>query len=423
MSQTRAARAAMRRRGGVYFAVLGASMLMGLIGVGVVAEMRAQRQATIAAMDGIEARFLADSAVQAAVVELSKDPNWRSRPAASWASPRALGRGTVSLRITGTSGTTVSGNEYEPVLLTGVGVKGSARQMTQVRLGATGVPLDSLSLAMHADGEIEVLSGAWLTVTGAPIATHSTLLNDGTFVGTARAKARAGGGLLVGTVAITSQQLTVARASAISFYADVGTAIAPANGVMENLVLSAGVNPMGGGVNADGVYVVRTSKDLTIRNCRIKGTLVVICSDGAAVHLADRVFIHPHRADYPALLVAGDLFIEIESAAATLQESTVGVNFNPAGAPYQGVSDSDTTDSYPSEVRGLVHATGLVTLSNTATVRGVILSSLTGSTAVSVEGNNQLIWDSTIAANPPMGYTESVRLSVQPGTWARVVDP
>lgn len=423
MNQLRPTWTSGERRGGVYFAVLGASMLVALVGVGAVAEMRAQRQATIAAIDEIEARHLADSAVQAAIVELSKDPNWRTRPAASWSTPRALGRGAVSLRVTDPAGSAVGTNEYQPVLLTGVGTKGSARQMTQVRLNATGVALDSLSLAMHADGQIDILPGAWLTVTGAPIATHSTLKNDGTFAGVARAKAKAGTGAVVGSVTITSQQLTVARPSTIALYAGMGTAIAPVNDRIENMVLSAGVNPLGGGISADGLYVVRTNRDLTIRNCRINGTLVVVCSGGAAVHLADCVFMHPARADYPVLLVAGDLFVEIESAATTLQEASVGVNFNPAGAPYLGATDTDTTDSYPSEVRGLIHATGLVTLSNTATVRGVVLSSRTGETAVSVDGNVQLIWDSTIASNPPMGYTEKVTLGVQQGTWARVVDP
>ena len=43
---------------------------------------------------------------------------------------------------------------------------------------------------------------------------------------------------------------------------------------------------------------------------------------------------------------------------------TTGLNFNPSGAtstPYpwpSGVTDTDTTDSYPNQVRGLIYCTG-----------------------------------------------------------------
>ncbi|MFN0132188.1 MAG: hypothetical protein ACKVW3_06610 [Phycisphaerales bacterium] len=415
-------RALATRRGGVYFAVLGASMLVGLIGITVVAEMRSQRQGVVAAIDGVEARQLADSAIEAAVADMKADQTWRSRTAGDWARERPLGRGAIAMRVVDPVDGDVGNRPNDPVLLTGIGIKGNARQMTQVRLTASGSPLDSLSLAMHADGGFEIAQGAWLTAYWALIATHGNIQIDGTFAGIGRAKTRTGPGLVVGMVTLSSQTLTVASVNSPGIYEGLGTVISPPSNRIENVVLGPGVNPYGA-ANADGLYVVRTNSDLTVRNCRIYGTLVVICGGGAVVHVADRVFMHPARADYPGLLVEGDLVLEYESAATNLSEATVGVNFNPAGAPYQGVSDADLTDTYPSEVRGLIHATGAIELTATATIRGVILSSLTGGTAVTVNGNCQLFHDATIAQNPPMGYTESVTMSVQGGTWARVVDP
>jgi hypothetical protein len=181
------------------------------------------------------------------------------------------------------------------------------------------------------------------------------------------------------------------------------------------------VNPWGS-PNADGVYVINLTSDLTIRRCRINGTLVINGS-GRLVTIRDNVFIHPSRADYPTIITDADLLLDFVGTG-NLSESTESTNFNPAGAPYQGVTDSDTSDVYPSEIQGLVHTRGRLTFQSTSLVRGVIIAESAAATdAVLVNGTPQVIYTPSLLSSPPMGYTRNIAMTPVAGTWTQVVNP
>ena len=102
----------------------------------------------------------------------------------------------------------------------------------------------------------------------------------------------------------------------------------------------------------------------------------------------------------------------------TVTESAWGTNFNPAGAPYGGGTDEDQTDVYPNEVRGLVHVTGTLTLSETARIQGAIIAE----SAVTCGGAGEIVHNADLYQNPPLGYLEPVVMRISPGTWCQVVD-
>src|SRR6266536_158156 len=124
-----------------------------------------------------------------------------------------------------------------------------------------------------------------------------------------------------------------------------------------------------GAANPDGLYVINTSSDILIRNIRLNGTLVVN-APGRKVTIDQAVLMQPARADYPVLIINGNAVFQFNSAGSPLSESQLGVNFNPPAVPYNGSSNTTTTDLFPSEIQGLVHLIGTVTLTNPATIRG-----------------------------------------------------
>jgi hypothetical protein len=191
----------------------------------------------------------------------------------------------------------------------------------------------------------------------------------------------------------------------------------PYSGSFDKDVLTPLCNTYGGGTAPDGLYYIDTlGNDLTIKGTRIHGTLVVDAV-GKRVILDDAVFLRNYQADYPVLIVNGDLEVKHKSASKPLSESAWGTNFNPPGAPYQGGTDADQLDTYPNEVRGLVHATGNLKMDQTACVRGVVLCG----GGVVCKNDHELVHDPSIAANPPDGYGTEGTMEVDPTSCRREV--
>src|SRR5205085_1993061 len=70
----------------------------------------------------------------------------------------------------------------------------------------------------------------------------------------------------------------------------------------------------------------------------------------------NEVLMEPAVANYPVLLVKGSIIFQYDTTL--LRENAYGGNFNPPGTPYNGVSNNNQTDTYPSILNGLVYVSG-----------------------------------------------------------------
>jgi hypothetical protein len=137
--------------------------------------------------------------------------------------------------------------------------------------------------------------------------------------------------------------------------------------------------------------------------------------------IENEVFLHPFRPDFPTLIVDGRLELHYESGSKTLSESSIGKNLNPAGAPYNGLTDSSNDDSYPSEIQGLVHVTGDLDWHKDARVRGLVLcESTAGSNAADLHNKGEVIYTPSLFTNPPQWYTTDVKLLPVQGSWMQL---
>jgi hypothetical protein len=408
------------RRAGVYIAVLGTALLVTLIGLAALAAVRVQRATATASMDLAKARLYAQSAVQLALQTMRSDGNWRNtRPAGVWIAGAPIDDGALRVEVTDPLDGNLANRSNDPVIVKGTGTKGQAQQIMQLTLAASGTPLDALSMALHTDGQLHINSNQTLTVTGAPASTNSTLRNEGTIAGSVHCLVATQLGTISGTLTMPAPAKAMPDPGLLSLYTALGTAIAPGN-TLDRVVLAPGVNPWGA-PNADGVYVINLSSNLTIRRSRIYGTLV-INGNSRTVTIQDTMFMQPARADYPVIITDADLVLACSGA--NLSESAEGTNFNPAGAPYQGAADSDTSDQYPCEIQGLVHTRGELRLYQTTIVRGAIIAeSNASSDAVRIDGAPQVLYTPTLTTSPPMGYTKTITMQPVPGSWTQVVNP
>jgi len=408
---------ASHRGGSTYIMVLSAATVVTIIGAAALLVVRIQRRSGQSVIDAAEARLYARSAVEQGLLWIEQAANWRQiMPDGTWILDEPLGDGTLSLEVIDPSDGSLVDSQYDPVLVTGIGSKGLARHKTQLTLVPNIRPLEALNTCLHASGLVHVESGKSITIVGAALSTNSTLDNDGTIDGDAEAAAVATTGTITGTLTAPAPSKQMPDSNVFADYKDKATVI-PFPDKIEKVVISPASNPWGA-ANPDGLYFIDTGGgDLTIKNSRIHGTLVV-SAHGGAVILDDAVFLHNYRSDYPVLIVEGDVEIKIRSGEYALSEASVKVNFNPAGSPYSGSWDDDKLDEYPNEIRGLVHVTGSLVMLQTARVRGCVICE----GPVSLEELNQIIHDPSLYASPPEGYTFVDGMKISPGSWKQVVD-
>ena len=419
-----------KRRGGAYVVVLSVTVIVALMGIGSILAGRVRLRTAQVGNEAAEARVLAQTGAEAARLWISEDPEWRKNYPTQKVGPGAafkLDGGSFSVELDDPADGNLTNRPNDVTALTSTGVKGGARQIIQVRLKAKPTPLPALAFALHTAGQVHVLTGQGLAVAGSAVSTNNNVDNQGTITGDVEIAASNmfSQGTVNGAIRTSAKSKAFPPKSVIDMYADLGTVIDPGP-LIAGRVLAPNYNVWpGGGSNPDGVYVIRTSSDLTIKNTRFQGTLVIICP-GRTVTIEGNNLLHKaSRPDYPVLIVDGNAVFAYESSG-LLQEALLGVNFNPDGAPYPGADPDDLIgdllDSYPSQIEGLVHVTGTVTFKNTAKIKGALLceSALT-TDAVRVEGTNTIEYDRNLFIEPPQGYAESIKMVVETNSWKRIV--
>lgn len=407
----------MQNAGSVYLHVLASSLLVMVIGLGALAAVRVQMRSACLTRDGAEARLGALSAIELGLLYVRQDADWRStRPNGAWLQDQPLGAGRFTLQGVDPLDNTLTDSPYEPLVLTGIGVRGIARHMVQVTLVPAVEPLEALNTCLHSSGLIQIKAGKQITAVGAPISTNGQLNNDGTLDGDAEVQSVNHTGTITGTLAMPAPNKAMPNASVIADYIGMATPV-PFAGTIDKAVLTPGCNPWGP-TDPNGLYFIDTGgSDLIIKNTRIHGTLIVRAL-GKTLTLDNAVFCQNYRSDFPVLLVEGNVILRCASATILLSESVNATNYNPLGAPYEGLDDTDSLDDYPNEIRGLVHITGTLSLQQSARVVGAVICD----GAVYGEEANTLIHDAGLYARPPQGYTYIAGMEISPHSWRQVVD-
>lgn len=390
------------RRGSAYLLVLAATTIVTAAGVGALLVQRASNHAARLARSTADARAAALSGLELGAWVIDTVPTWRSTFAeGTWIPGWTLGNATVTVTAYTADGSTWQTNtdSTQRIRLLAKATAGDATQISTIEVDTETLPdepFPALSYAAVANTVFVIDSGKTLTADAAPIASNDLLWIPGTLVGDAEALRASGGGSITGSNSLLSPALTLPPSSLFEQYAARGTRLFGSNS-LSRCVLAPGFNAKGP-PNAEGIYYIRSSSDVTIELSRLEGTLIVF-APGRKVTVTGAALLEPADDAMPTLLVEGKLIIDLNRAE-PLDEDDAG-NLNPLGAPYQGSWDLFNNDLYPNTIRGLVHATEGIEITQDADLRGTFLSGQ----HLSILANNVTIThDPGLPANPPEGY-------------------
>lgn len=439
-----------RQSGSVYLPVLIASMVAATLAVGGMLAVRTQANSAALRSESSAARMLALSAVEIGRARIAADKDWRDNlSAGTWLDRMPMGNGTISLDVTSPAGP-LDRNPADPVVFTGTGRVGRAVQVVTATLSpSTNGPLSSLTAAIGASGNID-LTNAVVEPAGMTLSANGNVSAFGLdclIHVDVRAKGSINGILFTGQRTAEALPLEYPESDPLRSYIVEASALSysslPLSGSTRAIfetVLSPTTNPYGP-VNSRGIYVIDCNGgELVIMDSRIVGTLVVI--NASSVRVEGSVNWNTAEPALPALLVDAPLTISL-TAASPLDEgqlgplvttggtgkskkgnpkgnawgqakngnngkgnsspSPAGVNLNPSGTPYPygtGTSDSDVTDTYPTQINGLVYASGNVDLTDNN-----VLHTLLCPGNLNITGTLTLIRDDRYITAPPPGFT------------------
>ena len=147
---------------------------------------------------------------------------------------------------------------------------------------------------------------------------------------------------------------------------------APSGKAIYRTVVSTGTNPFSVTSNSNGIYVLDCGgNDVTISDCMIVGTLV-LRNTGTVRVGSGPIQWRPARPGLPALVVDGDLILSYSRFGLTERE--LNVNLNPGStADENGSTDTSMNDTYMPELRGLIFASGDVTLAGDLRINGTVI--------------------------------------------------
>ncbi len=147
----------LNRAGGVYIAVLGASLVVGLLGASALVGQRIQNRTVTASSDIRQAQLNANSAIEMGLLVMKQESNWRSsRSNGPWFSSRDTGAGTCELEVIDPHDGNLSNNPDDPVVMTGIGYRGNAQQRVKLTVEPLPEALSSLHSAVAAGNAINL---------------------------------------------------------------------------------------------------------------------------------------------------------------------------------------------------------------------------------------------------------------------------
>jgi hypothetical protein len=147
----------LNRTGGVYVAVLGASLIISLLGISALVGQRIQNRAVAASSDIRQAQLNANSAIEMGLLIMKQESNWRSsRSNGPWFSSRDTGAGTCRLEVIDPHDGSLSNNPDDPVVMVGVGYRGKAEQRVKLTVEPLPQALSSLRSAVAAGNAIDL---------------------------------------------------------------------------------------------------------------------------------------------------------------------------------------------------------------------------------------------------------------------------
>lgn len=414
------------RQGVVYLVVLMSSLIVASIALSAIETARWHARGERERDEAIETLIAADAALEYALARINADMSWRSNHVIDQdSSPVRIGDIAIVYRLLDADGS-LTDNPNDSTELIVTASRNSVKFSWQATLETRGDAINCLNYTVAAGGNIRLDSPA-------VVATDDSFASDGQIYVSGGASLTANSfalngisGDVYGGAYSLSDPLDLPSESIFDDYRDLGTEIqltdltySSGSYRIEKQLLADSVNTITGKLDPNGVYFIDCAgSSVVLSQSRLRCTLVLI-DPGSNSIVEGSVHWEAAKSNYPILLIDGKL--ELATTRTPLRESDAATNFNPSQLPFRGMSDTTTNSVYPSQLRGLIYASGNVSFSNSSEIelQGSLVtgSKLTGSGKLFVQSRD------IFKANPPPGFQQSQSVYIRSGSVRRVAAP
>lgn len=156
-----------RRQGSIYVVVLGASLMVAMLGLAALIGQRIQNRMLTSSAGVRQAQLNAQAAVEFALLTMKTDANWRTNQTNGvWFTGRNIGVGTCSLSVTDPVDANLADDANEPVAIRGIGYADKAEQRFDITADPRRPPADVLRASASAGGSVSGQSSLdWVGIT------------------------------------------------------------------------------------------------------------------------------------------------------------------------------------------------------------------------------------------------------------------
>lgn len=413
-----------RSRGSIYIIVLITVALVAAIGVTGLQLERVRSRTSAISTDINEARLAAQSASELGVGLINGATGWRQAAinGSGELAAGSIGRGKYILSLSDPLDGDLADYSLDEVTLRTIVRMPKATHANEVTLQPTFDPLPALRLALVAGGPIALTGGSSIVASQGIFSNGNITSNTGAqpVRGEVRAAGTITGGTYAGPIYASQAAITLPDVGIVADWAGQGTAIAYSaipQGQISRQLLTPSINPYSASRDARGIYVIDAGGgNLRIERSRLVATLVV--RNATTVTIDSSVNWEPAEPGLPLLVVQGAIELTMSANALTEGTGNSGAqrNLNPVGAPYLGVTDTDTSDTYPSALTGVLFATGNFTTSASATINGVVI--VRG--AANLSGTLTINKNESYLQTVPAGFGTTPKWIMKPGSAKQV---
>lgn len=416
------------RAGATYVIVLMASLIVASMTLASVETMRWYARDRADSRDTALIHAAVESCFDLALVQVNNDPNWRADYTNNVdTAPILINNVSCVYRLIDVDDGDLADDDNDSADLLITAKFGEYCEAWQCTLEPYGEPLDCLQYSIAADKKIDV-ENLSVAATDHAIACNNKISTKG--IGYLTGDLFASGnvsGNTYGSVTSLAANVVIPDKECLDFYIQNSVAIdisdLPQDGavyVIENQLLSANSNTINGQLSPEGIYYIDCgNQEIRISNSRLRCTLVLKNPKNNS-EVSGSVFWEAAQANYPALLVEGEM--EFNLSRSPLSEADAGVNFNPPSTPYLGSADSNTSTVYPSVLRGLFFASKKVEAKNLVG-ENQIVGQLICHDEIKTDGDLFVSYRDVFFRDPPPGFRSGNQMRIVAGTVHRVAQP
>ncbi|MDD4889668.1 MAG: hypothetical protein PHU85_07030 [Phycisphaerae bacterium] len=408
-----------RHRGSVYLLVLGLAVVLTLIGVATLTAGRVGMRAMTDSQDWVESQSLASAAAEHAMLQVSRDANWRTTYNNQTVT-KSLGRGTFTWRLTDETDNNLTDTPTDPFVILATGTVGRASYAMRVHMSSSstnvltsGVTVSTL-VRLSSNATVDSYDSSLGDYGGSNVGSAAMVRTNSTASGTVAlsSNARINGSVQVGPNGNPNQVVSMSSGATVT-----GTKTAMSQAMtMPTVSAPTGLGASTGNLTYNNNQTALVSGNLHVDNLSLKSNSKVRINGNVTIwaegnfSVASNAYIEVLSGSSLTLYVNGSMAISSNGA---VRNNTAKVS----NAKFIGLGSNPVSISANGSLEGVIIAPNAsVTLSSNAQLFGAVMAK-----DMTLSSNADFHEDRNITNQVDRVLVGSGSSNPKPDGWGRVV--